>query len=255
MWSPLGSGEASRLWPAHPRPAGSRGRRSPEDHPARVGPCPYPPGGDRRDHGRVPTPLVVTEESRRSRVATALLLVALAEGALAAVAGTASGAGLGAAGRPPRRHQHPHRRGARALRLADRPPTASEPGRLVPAVGRRRLGVDRSRSGDPRVGGQPGAAGRRRGAGAGHRGEPRRMGLGPVDPRPPRAALASRTGDCSVEGGGRSSVSPSPTGCWSRWPACSTRAAGWPATSVSPRRCAGSTRSPAPVCSRCGPPA
>lgn len=39
------------------------------------------------------TPLVVTEESRRSRVATALLLVALAEGALAAVAGTASGVG------------------------------------------------------------------------------------------------------------------------------------------------------------------
>jgi len=39
------------------------------------------------------TPLVVTEESRRSRVATALLLVALAEGVLAAVAGTASGVG------------------------------------------------------------------------------------------------------------------------------------------------------------------
>ena len=97
--------------------------------------------------------------------------------------------GLAAADRPPRRHQHPHRRGARALRLADRAPTTSEPGRLVPAVGRRRLGVDRSRSGDPRVGGQPGAAGRRHGAGAGHRGEPRRMGLGPVDPRSPRAPL------------------------------------------------------------------
>jgi len=41
----------------------------------------------------VPTPLVVTEERRRSRLATSLLLVALAEGALAAVAGTASGLG------------------------------------------------------------------------------------------------------------------------------------------------------------------
>ena len=41
----------------------------------------------------MPTPLVVTERSRRSRLATALLLVALAEVALATVAGAASGLG------------------------------------------------------------------------------------------------------------------------------------------------------------------
>ena len=173
----------------------------------------------------MPTPLVVTERSRRSRLATALLLVALAEVALATVAGAASGLGW-----------------ERLVEL------------LV--VSNILIGVAFALAGWPIAHQQPansvgwyllfgGVAWASTGAGA--------AALGWAVRQEHQDAVAVRVLATVVNLGGwgwaLSTIVPL---ALLSFPEGRLPGRRWRAMSVSPRRCAGSTRSRAPACSSCG---